>query len=73
MDAKDTEKAVQLAYQAFQTWKKTTAKVKWASTRENLSSVVFEQQMHRPACASTQSDQHLCYSFIGKYHNLDLL
>ena len=27
MDAKDTERAVQAAYQAFQTFKKTTAKV----------------------------------------------
>ena len=25
------------------------------------------QQMHRPACADAQSDQHLCYSLIGKY------
>ena len=29
---------------------------KWASTRENLSSEVCEQQRHRPACASAQSD-----------------
>ena len=27
-----------------------------------------EQQRFRPACASAQSDQHLCYSLIGKYH-----
>ena len=40
----------------------------WASTRENLSSGVCEQQRHRPACASAQSDQRLCYSLIGKYH-----
>ena len=40
----------------------------WASTRENLSSVGCEQQRHRPACASAQSDQRLCYSLIGKYH-----
>ena len=36
----------------------------WASSRENLSSVVFEQQRRRPACASTQSDQRLCYSLF---------
>ena len=40
----------------------------WAKTRENLSSGVGEQQRRRPACASEQSDQHLCYSLIGKYH-----
>ena len=33
----------------------------WASTRENLSSGVCEQHMCRPACASAQSDQRLCY------------
>ena len=40
----------------------------WALTRENLSLEVCEQQRHRPACASAQSGQHLCYSLIGKYH-----
>ena len=34
----------------------------WASSRENLSSGVCEQQRRRPACASAQSDQCLCYS-----------
>ena len=29
---------------------------------------VCEQQRRRPACASVQSDQCLCYSLIGKYH-----
>ena len=43
---------------------------KWASPRENLSSVVCEQQRRRPACAYAQSDQRLCYSLIGKYHIL---
>ena len=36
--------------------------------RENLFSVVCEQQRRRPACASAQSDQHLCYWLFGKYH-----
>ena len=40
----------------------------WASSLENLFSEVYEQQMHRPACAYAQSDQRLCYSFFGKYH-----
>ena len=31
---------------------------------------VCEQQRCRPACASAQSDQHLCYLCIGKYHIL---
>ena len=34
--------------------------------REKISSGVCEQQRLRPACAFTQSDQPLCYSFIGK-------
>ena len=44
--------------------------IAWALTRENLSSGVCEQQKGRPACAHAQSDQHLCYSLIGKYHIL---
>ena len=38
----------------------------WASTREKLSSGVSEQHRRRLACASAQSDQRLCYSFLGK-------
>ena len=38
----------------------------WASTRENLSSRVCEQHRRRPACASAQSDQRLCYSLSEK-------
>ena len=41
--------------------------MKWALTRENLSSVVHEQQRHRPASASAQNDQRLCYSLFAKY------
>ena len=26
------------------------------------------EHRHRPACASAQSDQCLCYSLFGKYH-----
>ena len=40
----------------------------WASTRENLSSVVCEKHRRRPACASAQSDQRLCFSLFGKFH-----
>ena len=40
----------------------------WASSRENLSTGVCEQHRRRPACASAQSDQRLCYSLFGKYH-----
>ena len=39
-----------------------------ASSRENLSSEACEQHRCRPACASAQSDQRLCYSLFGKYH-----
>ena len=41
---------------------------KWTSLRENLSSGVCEQHRCRPACASAQSDQRLCYSFFEKFH-----
>ena len=40
----------------------------WASSRQNLSSGVCEQQRRRSACASAQTDQRLCYSLTGKYH-----
>ena len=36
----------------------------WALSRENLSSEVCKQQRHRPACASAQSDQLLCWGFF---------
>ena len=39
-----------------------------ATTRENLSSEVCELHSRRPACASEQSDQRLCYSLFRKYH-----
>ena len=42
----------------------------WASTQESLSLRVCRHLRHIPACASTQSDQRLCYSLIGKYHIL---
>ena len=32
--------------------------------------VPCEQQRRWPACTSAQSDQHLCYSLIGKYNIL---
>ena len=35
---------------------------------KNLPSGVNEKQRRKPACASAQSDQRLCYSLIGKYH-----
>ena len=34
----------------------------------NLSSGVCEQHRGRPAWASAQSDQRLCYLRFGKYH-----
>ena len=46
------------------------ATIIWASTRETLSSGVCEQHRSRPACASAQSDQRLCYSLFGNYHML---
>ena len=36
--------------------------------RENFVFWVCKQQRHRPACASAQTDQHLCYSLFGKDH-----
>ena len=41
---------------------------KWALTQKNLSSGGCEQHRRRPACASTQTDQRLCYSIIKKNH-----
>ena len=40
----------------------------WASSRENLSSGGCEQHRRRPACASAQSDQRLCYLRFVKNH-----
>ena len=40
---------------------------KWASSWENLSFGACEQYRRRPAWASVQSDQRLCYSLFGKY------
>ena len=34
---------------------------------------VVEQQRRRPACASAQTDQRLCYALFGKYHNVNLI
>ena len=34
---------------------------------------VYEQQSRRPACASAQTDQRLCYAVFGKYHNVNLI
>ena len=39
----------------------------WASPGENLSSGVCGQHRRRPACASAQSGQRLCYSLFGMY------
>ena len=39
----------------------------WASSGENPSSGVGEQHRRRPACASAQSGQRLCFSLFGKY------
>ena len=44
--------------------------IKWALARQNLYSGICEQQRRRPACASAQSDQHLCFSLFVKYHIL---
>ena len=49
-------------------WKRTQLTIdNWASSRENLSSGGCEQHRCRPACASAQPDQHLCYSLFRKY------
>ena len=42
-------------------WKRCD-KIKWARSCENVSYDICEQQRCRSACASAQSDQHLCYS-----------
>ena len=40
----------------------------WAGPLENVSYVICEQQRHRSACTSTQSDQHLCCLLLRKYN-----
>ena len=40
----------------------------WASRQENLSWGICQQQRCRPARASAQTDQRLCYTLTGKYH-----
>ena len=37
----------------------------WARPCENVSDTICEQQRCRSACASAQSDQHLCCSLLG--------
>ena len=37
----------------------------WARSCENVSYAICEQQRCRSACASAQSDQHLCCSLPG--------
>ena len=49
---------------------KSSSATIWALTWETLSSRVCKQHRRRPACASAQSDQRLCYSLFGKYHIL---
>ena len=43
-------------------------RIKWAAMRVNLSSGVREQHRRKPAYASAQSDQRLCYSLFAKYY-----
>ena len=65
---KDTLKGLSKTFKIHASLKRKISYVKWASTRENLSSGVCEQHRRRPACASAQSDQRLCYLRYGKYH-----
>ena len=39
----------------------------WARSCENVSYAIWEQQRCRSACASAQSDQHLCFSLLRQY------
>ena len=40
----------------------------WAGPWENVFYVIYEQQRRRSACASAQSDQHLCFSLLKLYN-----
>ena len=57
-----------LLFQLGRTWFFGTVYYERASAQEKLFSGVCEQQRRRPACASAQTDQRLCYSIFGKYH-----
>ena len=46
----------------------THALINWAGPWKNVSYVIFEQQRHRSACTSAQSDQHLCCSLLREYN-----
>ena len=41
-----------------------TRQILWARSCENVSFAIFEQQRCRSACASAQSDRHLCCSLL---------
>ena len=45
---------------------------KWARPWENVSYAICEQQRRRSACASAQSDQHLCCSLPRQNDNSSL-
>ena len=45
----------------------TPAPAVWARSCENVSYAICEQQRCRSACASAQSDQHLCCSLLRQY------
>ena len=42
--------------------------LKWATSWQKLSYAICKQQRSRSACASMQSDQHLCCSLLGQYN-----
>ena len=42
--------------------------IMWATSWENLVYAICEQQRHRSACTSAQSDQRLCCSLLRLYY-----
>ena len=48
--------------------KTSCTRVIWATSWDSLLYAIWKQQRRRSACASTQSDQRLCYSLPRQYN-----
>ena len=53
-----------LAHRKLSMLEQSEVEIIWARSCENVSYGICEQQRYRSACASAQSDQHLCCSLL---------
>ena len=56
-----------LAHRQFSMLEQSEVEIIWARSCEHMSYAICEQQRRRSACASAQSDQHLCCSLPRWY------